>query len=73
MRPRDSIVAWRNSDAWTSDAGTYGQFALEPCGNARLTTGYYLLVPVESEKAGLELAKRLSAASSGDAGSSGAR
>ena len=55
MRPRDYIVAWRNFDAWTASQ----EFGLEPCGNSRLTTGYYLLVPVESEKAGLELAKRL--------------
>lgn len=66
MRLRDSLVAWRNSDAWTSGAGTYGQFGLEPCGNARLTTGYYLLVPVKDEKEGLELAKRLQSASFGE-------
>jgi hypothetical protein len=55
MRPRDYIVAWRDFDAWTAS----DSFGLAPCGNSRVTTGYYLLVPVESEKAGLELAKRL--------------
>ena len=47
MRARDSVVAWRDSDVWTDSDRSFG---LEPRSTGRLTVGYYLLVPVQSEK-----------------------
>lgn len=61
MRPRDSLVAWCDEDSWPNSYD--GALHLESRTHTRLMIGYYLLVPVESEKAGLELAKRLSSAS----------
>lgn len=56
MSSREPLVVWRDIPSWVGDGDS---FAVDPRGAARLSTGYYLLLPVGSEKEGWELAKRI--------------
>jgi hypothetical protein len=55
VSPRDSFVArWLDLPRLEQESVRF-----EMCGPARLTTGFYVVIPVSNEKEGRELIKRV--------------